>query len=621
MVKATTSPSGLSPAMAVGSPRARIDSTNSADSATMVAMDATADKARSIQFDDEATRGHGDGEDDESEDEEEKTEFGDVKTTAELLGEVEELSLQVMGRPLPVGRNLAAELEDDADDDDDDDEQGVAPGDRPPLIPRATRNADTPSANRVLARRGEEMRSESEWMMMFAPVAMTQAKWPVLGPELTQPVNSTDINQLVEDTVMLLKAMGFRCDGRPNSLILGDWSLSRAGAELLKWKRRLRLAFGLERHVGSRQMIARRKAEFPRLNSDPSRVPLPKTPETKKEVELYDAADEAELGEDDSDEGRDYRDSADDSAKDVIRRLSLDDAEWDRGYYLEVRSHASLDKIAEFEGRRYRSDNSLQWLKRFIYEMKGTRMSQDSWCEAFSLCLGRAAKSWYRQLPKKTQRKWNLLREAFLDYYCSQFDQSARTRYYSARRKENEPICDSLIRLNGYARTAKIQYEKGGADASDHVEHFLLNCGDDDIMDLLYPMRLDDIERVEKIINTKILGEKRKRQRDRLSGSRSRDSRRDNSQRRLESTRLTESRRSERRDDRRDDRRNYRRDDRRTRRDDGRDRRVTVAATADDEEEDGMECQSSRRLSQHDYVDDESDCLLRLGRRFRSRLH
>ncbi|GMF60253.1 unnamed protein product [Phytophthora fragariaefolia] len=73
------------------------------------------------------------------------------------------------------------------------------------------------------------------------------------------------------------------------------------------------------------------------------------------------------------------------------------------------------------------------------------------------------------------------------------------------------------------------------------------------------------------------------------------------------STRLTESRRSERRDDRRDDRRDYRRDDRRTRRDDGRDRRVTVAATADDEEEDGMECQPSRRLSQHGYDDDESD--------------
>ncbi|GMF44535.1 unnamed protein product [Phytophthora fragariaefolia] len=324
-------------------------------------------------------------------------------------------------------------------------------------------------------------------------------------------------------------------------------------------------------------------------------------------ADFYDAADEAKPGGDDSDGGRDYRDSAEDSAKDVIRRLSLDDADRDRGHYLEVRSHTSLDKLAEFEGKRYLSDDSLQWLKRFIYEMKGIRIPQESWCEPFSLCLGRTTKNWYRQLPKKTQRKWNLLSEVFVDYYCSQFDQLARIPYYSARRKENEPICNFLIRLNGYARTAKIQYEKGGADASDHVEHFLPNCRDNDIMDLLYPMRLDDIERVEKIINTKILGEKRKRQRDRLSGSRSRDSRRVESQRRLESTRLTESSRRERRDDRRDDRRDYRRYDRRTRRDDGRDRRVTVAATADyDDDESGYSREAytdSEGGSDHDYID------------------
>ncbi|GMF40612.1 unnamed protein product [Phytophthora fragariaefolia] len=343
MVKETTSPSGLSQATA----------------------------AHSIQFDDEATRSHGYSGDDEGGDEKAKAEFGDV----------EELSLQVsqMRRPLPVGRNLAAELEADANDDDDD-KRGVAPGDLPPLIPRATRNADTPSANSVLARLGEEMRSESEWMMMFAPVAMTQAKWPMLGPELTQPGNSTGINQLVEDTVLLLKAMGFRCNSRPNNLILGDWWLSRAGVELLKWKRRLRLAFGLERHTP--EMKKGKKEVFRATKGTPyyedSHMQTPKTLKGRsaRYAEFYDAADEAELGGDDSDEGRNYRDSAEASAKDVIRRISVDESESDRGYYLEVRSHASLDKIAEFEGKRYRFDDSLQWLKRLIYEMKGTRMPQ-----------------------------------------------------------------------------------------------------------------------------------------------------------------------------------------------------------------------------------------------------
>ncbi|GMF59157.1 unnamed protein product [Phytophthora fragariaefolia] len=156
----------------------------------------TVDVARSVRFEDDDARGQGYDEEEEDDDEKEEVDMEYVKSTAELVGEVEELSLQVsrMGNPRPVERNLVTELDASADDDDDDDDQGVVQGEHPPLIPRATRNADTPSANKVLARLGEEMRTRSEWMIMFAPVAMAQAKWPVLGPELTQPVNSTGIN-------------------------------------------------------------------------------------------------------------------------------------------------------------------------------------------------------------------------------------------------------------------------------------------------------------------------------------------------------------------------------------------------------------------------------------------
>ena len=74
-----------------------------------------------------------------------------------------------------------------------------------------------------------------------------------------------------------------------------------------------------------------------------------------------------------------------------------------------------------------------------------------------------------------------------------------------------------MVRLNGYARTAKIQYEKGGADAIEHVEQFLLHCGDDDVMDRLYPLQLSDISTVETMINRRIIGEMRKKQREGIS--------------------------------------------------------------------------------------------------------
>ncbi|KAG2815178.1 hypothetical protein PC112_g13991 [Phytophthora cactorum] len=275
---------------------------------------------------------------------------------------------------------------------------------------------------------------------------------------------------------------------------------------------------------------------------------------------LHSAAVGTELGGGD-DEDAEPCDRGDPGAlvKGYIRHLSFDKAEEDNSQYLEVRSHASLDKITELDGKRYRSDASLQWLKKFIYEMKSTRMPQNYWCEPFSLSLGRAAKSC----------------EAFLDYYCSQFDQSARTRHYSARHKENEPICDFLVRLNGYARAAKIQYENGGADAGDHVENFLLHCGDGDVMVLVYPLPLDDISKVEQVINRRILGEKRKKQCDRLVTMRSRYVKRKEQSRRAEPHR--EDRRDGNRDDRRDDRRNHKQDSRQ--------RRVTVAEANSEEEE------------------------------------
>ena len=54
-------------------------------------------------------------------------------------------------------------------------------------------------------------------------------------------------------------------------------------------------------------------------------------------------------------------------------------------------------------------------------------------------------------------------------------------------------------------------------DSADYVKHFLLNCGDDDLMDLIYPQLLDGIQRVEKIISHRLLGQKRMKRRDRMS--------------------------------------------------------------------------------------------------------
>ena len=90
------------------------------------------------------------------------------------------------------------------------------------------------------------------------------------------------------------------------------------------------------------------------------------------------------------------------------------------------------------------------------------------------------------KVVEQNAENMKLLSKPLLAYHCSQYDQSARSRYFSVKRQESNHVCDFLLRLNVYARAAQIQCEKGGAESKNHVEHLLLNCGDDDLMGFIY---------------------------------------------------------------------------------------------------------------------------------------
>ncbi|OWY99747.1 hypothetical protein PHMEG_00029205 [Phytophthora megakarya] len=132
--------------------------------------------------------------------------------------------------------------------------------------------------------------------------------------------------------------------------------------------------------------------------------------------------------------------------------------------------------------------------------MKGTRASPDEWCMHFQLSLKDGALHWHRQLLKKTKRTWSLLSSLFIRYYCAQYNQTAETRYYSAKREDKEHLCDYLNRLNGYARNAGIQFDKGGRRARDHVKRFLETCGDRGLERRLCHVKVYDIHELEEMI-------------------------------------------------------------------------------------------------------------------------
>ncbi|KAG3135493.1 hypothetical protein PC128_g26055 [Phytophthora cactorum] len=155
---------------------------------------------------------------------------------------------------------------------------------------------------------------------------------------------------------------------------------------------------------------------------------------------------------DSSDSDYDFGDQVDEDPREaLVRQMDALCATTtsDSGPRLKLASHIPLDRIKLFSGRRNKSDNSMQWLKTFAFEMKATRTRPDEWCAAFDLSLRDGAIHWFRQLPKKTHRKWKPLSQAFIDYYCTQYQQSPAARYYSATRERKEHICDYLNRLNG----------------------------------------------------------------------------------------------------------------------------------------------------------------------------
>ncbi|KAG6621956.1 uncharacterized protein IUM83_07500 [Phytophthora cinnamomi] len=441
-----------------------------------------------------------------------------------------------------VTRNLADELDDvdgpgpaydDLEDFEDAADDSRSPvlttqvteqtsGNRPPL------NGDTPAANKVLGRLYEEMKT-SDWGELFEPTMTRQAVWADLCLELARPVNSITIEQVVKEIERFLKALGLRPLEYPSPSTLECWVPAEAGAELWKWKKRLRTAFG----VNSFTLDDSRKTRATREVVDPASVPLPTTPKRtirenpsrKPTGGVFSASGERSPYFQDSHKGHEKQlktehdppqrapdDSSDEEADftgdggaqmgEYLRQIrEVTESELlNATPRIEVATHRPLGQIKAFSGTRNKSENSMQWLRAFVYEMKGTRASPNDWCMPFELSLRDGHLHWYRQLPKKTKRTWSLLSEAFIKYYCSQFSQSAETRYYSAKREDKEHVCDYLNRLNGYARNVGIRFESNGRKARDHVKRFLETRGDRGLERRLCHLRISDRHELEEMI-------------------------------------------------------------------------------------------------------------------------
>ncbi|OWY97294.1 LOW QUALITY PROTEIN: hypothetical protein PHMEG_00032218 [Phytophthora megakarya] len=285
-------------------------------------------------------------------------------------------------------------------------------------------NGDTPAANKVLGRTYEEMMEKSTWIRLFEPKRIRQAVWADLSHELAVAVTATTTGQVAGDTVQFLKSMGLQAQTVPTQPVLESWIPAGADTDLWKWKRKLRVGFGT---AGG--------------GVDPSKVPLPKTLSKgyntvpKSHGVFSKSGDETPYFQDShmitpKSSGRkeqpDHNGGRANATRSTIRGSRR---RWDRNRYddddsspgeeedlykrpqqggvlneyirqiektsspegerstqkIELATHRPLGQIRAFSGLRNKSENSMQWLRGFVYKMKGTRASPDESCMPFQL--------------------------------------------------------------------------------------------------------------------------------------------------------------------------------------------------------------------------------------------
>ncbi|KAG2802875.1 hypothetical protein PC110_g8531 [Phytophthora cactorum] len=386
-------------------------------------------------------------------------------------------------------RNLAGKLDDIVGPDPDyNDYDDVTEGSKPSVVsakrsallntPRPPINGDSPAAKPVVIRVQALMQNDGR-MQLFKPIPTRQADWSALAHELQFPVNLITTSQVAEVSASLLLALRYENKTYPSTMLLQDWSPLEAGSALQKRKKKkLSKAFGATSINAGKQPVSRQG----QVEEDPSKIPLPQTlrsgdrtrrdktgadrgafgtteastyfqdshivmPSSASRTARMNAANEISQGSHGEDE-----DPQAELASQMKEMAALNDA--DPTSRTKTASHRPLDRIKPFTGFRNKSENSMQWLRTFVYEMTGTH--------------------------EQTKRKWRLLSNVFI----------------------------SLMLLAVHP-VSSITFKKGGLDAKEHVQQFLITCGDNNIAKNIYHTQVSYSPDLEEIIEDVLKGMRR----------------------------------------------------------------------------------------------------------------
>ncbi|KAG2913121.1 hypothetical protein PC116_g5125 [Phytophthora cactorum] len=155
-------------------------------------------------------------------------------------------------------------------------------------------------------------------------------------------------------------------------------------------------------------------------------------------------------------------------------RSAVRPEEMDAGPRIELATHRPLDRMKLPSGRRNKGDNSMQWLKTFVYEMKGLALRRTSG----ALLLNRVSGWRYLLVPTTAEEDPSQVKAAVQGIPGRLLLAVQGTAGTSLLLGDQGSQRAYLRVPKPYGRNARLPVEKGLRDARDHVKPFLLTCGD-----------------------------------------------------------------------------------------------------------------------------------------------
>ncbi|POM65040.1 Hypothetical protein PHPALM_19329 [Phytophthora palmivora] len=223
-----------------------------------------------------------------------------------------------------------------------------------------------------------------------------------------------------------------------------------------------------------RRTTASKASQDPKADSKHS-VPKKHRQEKKKRRDVNPPSD-SDPSSDSSDDDSSSESSEDSSDENAGVNLTAASATQAGTTLLTFRPYINSNTLGEFDTKASLRER-VHWWERFANMAAQGGWSTKMRTQELKLKLPGAARDWFNQLPKHTQRDWKELASAFRKKYCKARS-SYSERYFTMEMKTSESALDFFYHLNSAAGKADIDFRKSSKRLEKHIRRFITKLRD-----------------------------------------------------------------------------------------------------------------------------------------------